>query len=386
MEYQLAAQAADRLGVTVRAVQKWAKAGKLHGAYKAGRDWMIPVSAAAPGSAENIIEISGFLPLMSADVGIGGCKDFIDSLPEDERRLALGEYYYYNGYPEKGLQTVEPFLDVENSTVSFSAVMICGYCALSLGRTHLVEYALKRLKTMLQRLETDGASPEMQALAVFCTAIYEIELHMPYSQGERLEQLMRYLPTGLRMYACYLLAYKAYFDQKYERMLGMIEIAVAVSPEIYTVAMTYLYVLGAVALMNLRQTERAMEYLHSAWSIAKPGEIYMPFVEHHGMLHGAVEVFFERKYPEEYARMVPMINSYNGAWRAMYNRYSGRKITNDLTLVEFNVAMLFQRGWKVREIAEHLFLSERTIKKHIQTVYEKLGISGRKELERYLQR
>ena len=45
MAFQTAKEAADRLGVTIRAVQKWAKEGKLDGAKKVGRDWMIPEEA-----------------------------------------------------------------------------------------------------------------------------------------------------------------------------------------------------------------------------------------------------------------------------------------------------------------------------------------------------
>lgn len=44
MKFETAAAAATRLGVTARAVQKWAKEGKLEGAKKVGRDWMIPIN------------------------------------------------------------------------------------------------------------------------------------------------------------------------------------------------------------------------------------------------------------------------------------------------------------------------------------------------------
>ena len=43
MKYETVKEAAERLGVTARTVQKWAAAGKIPGAMKAGRDWQIPV-------------------------------------------------------------------------------------------------------------------------------------------------------------------------------------------------------------------------------------------------------------------------------------------------------------------------------------------------------
>ena len=39
MKYETVKEAAERLGVTARTVQKWAAAGKIPGAMKAGRDW-----------------------------------------------------------------------------------------------------------------------------------------------------------------------------------------------------------------------------------------------------------------------------------------------------------------------------------------------------------
>ncbi len=384
MQYQSVAQAAERLGVTPRAVQKWAKDGKILGAYKAGRDWMIPTSSVIPGAAETKTEVSTPLPLMSTGVGVGKCLEYVNSLEGVEHTLALGEYYYYSGQPQKGLELVEPLLDAKDSGISFSAAMIYGYCNLCLGHTHLVEYAVKILQPLLDRVDAAEVSPRLRALAVFSRALYEIELHIPYSQGDRLESLMRYLPMGLKMYACYLLASKMYFTKNYERVLGMVEVAIAASPDTYTVAMTYLYVLGAVALINLRQTEKAREYLRSAWEIGGPGGLYMPFVTHHGLLQGLVESFFEKEHPEQYSHLVSMIHSYNKGWRQMYKMHSGRQIADNLTIKEFSIAMLFHRGWRVKEIADHMSLSERTVKNYIQIIYEKLGISGRKELEQYM--
>ena len=54
MKFETASQAAERMGVTVRAVQKWAKEGKLEGAQKVGRDWMIPFGATVVDSIKHI--------------------------------------------------------------------------------------------------------------------------------------------------------------------------------------------------------------------------------------------------------------------------------------------------------------------------------------------
>ena len=46
--------------------------------------------------------------------------------------------------------------------------------------------------------------------------------------------------------------------------------------------------------------------------------------------------------------------------------------------------MLYSRGWRVAEIAGHLELSERTVKRIISDIYEKLDITSRGELNKYM--
>ena len=41
-------QAAERRGVAQVTVRRWCQQGKIHGAIRIGRDWMIPASAALP--------------------------------------------------------------------------------------------------------------------------------------------------------------------------------------------------------------------------------------------------------------------------------------------------------------------------------------------------
>jgi DNA-binding CsgD family transcriptional regulator len=55
-----------------------------------------------------------------------------------------------------------------------------------------------------------------------------------------------------------------------------------------------------------------------------------------------------------------------------------------LTPSERETAVLAAGGRTNREIAELLFLSPRTVENRLQRVYEKLGISGRTELDEAL--
>ena len=59
-------------------------------------------------------------------------------------------------------------------------------------------------------------------------------------------------------------------------------------------------------------------------------------------------------------------------------------IPNDFTSNEAEIMRLLLEGWKNRRIAEHLHLSEHTVRGQFQKIYDKTGCSNRLELALYL--
>ena len=54
--------------------------------------------------------------------------------------------------------------------------------------------------------------------------------------------------------------------------------------------------------------------------------------------------------------------------------------TNALTRREMEVLQCLQKGWRVRQIADTLFVSEKTVRKHLEHIYQKLQIHDSREL------
>jgi DNA-binding NarL/FixJ family response regulator len=54
-----------------------------------------------------------------------------------------------------------------------------------------------------------------------------------------------------------------------------------------------------------------------------------------------------------------------------------------LSTREWEVVELVAQEYKNREMAEKMFISEQTIKNHLHNIFEKLGVSGRKDLKVY---
>jgi DNA-binding CsgD family transcriptional regulator len=56
------------------------------------------------------------------------------------------------------------------------------------------------------------------------------------------------------------------------------------------------------------------------------------------------------------------------------------EVVTPLTGREFDVALLAAQGRSNREVADELYLSPRTVENHLQRIYTKLGVRGRRDL------
>ena len=390
-KYETVQEAAERLGVTVRAIQKWAKEGKIFGARKMGRDWQIPADAYHPGvscrvNAEGQRVVTGFpLPLINAAFTPGEAKAFVDAMEnEDERVLAQGELLYFSGHPAEAAALLSPYLDSQVPWQRLSAEIVCIFAYLSLDRLHLAQFSIDRLRDQLHEDLHDDITPELRAVRVFAATLVAVELHFPLEKIPPLDEHLRYLPEGLRLFGCYILAHIAYLRHDYARALGIAQAALCFVSQQHPLPKIYMHLISAACHMSLKQVDAAKQHVAAAWALAAPDGLVSPFGEFHSLLQGLSELLFRKEGGVSAALVREVTNRYGKGWREMHNRIADRQVTQVLTPTEFTVAMLYHRGWHAREIAEHMELSERTVKNYLQVVYEKLQINGKKELEKYM--
>lgn len=387
MTYQTAQEAAQRLGVSPRSIQKWANDGKIPGAQKVGRGWMIPANAVVLAD-ETFAQGHPFrmpMPLLNSSFAPGQALNFIDALPNaDDRAIAMGEYYYFSGQAEKAAETVEQYLDSPDESLSYSAALLYTFSNLSRGHIHLAHFALNSLHTYLERGLRSQSSPQLRAIGIFTATTANVLLHLPVPNTPPLEDYLRYLPDGLRLYGCYVLAHRAYLEKNYERCLAIADMGLSLFAGSYPIATVYLHLAAVMALMNLKRFEDAQQRFAAAWALAEPDGFIEPFGEHHGLLQGMVEIHFKKNHPELFERIISITYSFSAGWRRVHKNESDVEIADNLTTTEFTIAMLYNRGWTVKEIAAHMDISPRTVNRMVSTIYEKLGVSNREMLGKYM--
>ncbi len=403
MKYITIKEAAQKWGISERTVQTLCSAGRVPGAEKFGGSWAIPENAEKPGDprrarAEPIavaeapaeieqarIPMRVAMPLLNTPFRLGTVMDAINAMEDPEtRNIALAEYYYFSGRSEKASETAEPYLMHEDVAVRLSACWIYAYANLALDRISMARLAMGIVQKTVEAVD-ENTPVRDKALAVCVSTGASVLLHLPLPKIlSPLKQYIHMMPAGLRLFVLYVEAHHSYLNKQYGAAIGIAETALALEGELYPIPSIYLHLVATMGYINLKRPEQAKEHLLEAWSIAQPDDLIEAFGEHHGLLGGMLEAVLKKEAPEDFKRIIAITYKFSAGWRKIHNPDTGNNVADNLTTTEFAAAMLAARDWTNQEIAAHMGISEYTVRHHISTALQKLNVSQRKDLQKYM--
>ena len=397
MEFESATKAAERLGVTVRAVQKWAKSGKLPGAKQIGRSWLIPVDAQVtesavrtqPGESQPVKTAAVSknqripFPFLNRSFEPGTAWKAASSVEDkDDRAIALGEYYYFCGQCERSVHELEPYLRHDDSCLALSANLIYLFDCLSLGNHADIHEVIEYIRQRVGRVLATESDPVIRANAILLGTTASVLLRSPQADVVALEKVMHVLPQPVQYFACYVLSHDAYLKENYERSCAIAETALAMGGERYPVAFNFLRTMLCISLMCQRKVEEAKKCFEKLWDrVWQDGGIEV-IGEHYLIMLGLPDLCLKWQKPDEFKQLLAVTKRFGVTWQKMQEQVFEKFHAKGLTLMEFNIASLYNRGWAVKEIALHMDISERMVKHHVAMIYEKLGIGNREELRK----
>ena len=322
------------------------------------------------------------MPLISSAFPLGGARACAEAFADaDERAIALAELAYFQGRPEDAIALARPYLESPEVGTRSSACFIFAYSNLPLGRIAQARYALDALER-----QAAAAGPDERPFAAFARDAALSLLHMNPDGATVPTELMARLPEGVRMFYAYVRAHQAYLEGRWDYSLGLAESALAMAMQTRPIPALYLHLVGCMDAMSLKRVDVAKRLFARAWELAGPDGLIQGVAEHHGLLGGLIETCVKPADPALYRRIIDITYRFSAGWRRVHNPRAGEDVADNLTTTEFSIAMLVNRGWTVREVAAFLDVSENTVKTHVKSVYQKLGISSRKELARYMLR
>ncbi len=325
------------------------------------------------------------MPLINTSFRPGYSGEAIVRMEDaDERNLALAEYYFFTGQAQKASDMAAPYLNHEDLALKLSACWLVGYANMTLDQIPAARYALHTLHTAAAKVD-EHASDREKALATCMPTGANVMLHLPIPKDEKpRKKYIALLQPGLRLFLLYVEAHYAYLGGHYGMAVGIAETALSLENEPYPIPTIYLHLAAAMGYMGARKPELARGHVLEAWEIAQPDHLIEPFAEHHGLLGGLLEATLKKSHPEEFKQIIQITYRFSAGWRKIHNPVTGENVADNLSTTEFAVAMLAARGWTNREIADHMGISEHTVRHHISVVLQKLHISQRKELQRFM--
>lgn len=289
------------------------------------------------------------LPLLNSSFEPGRAREVVEGFVDvDLRNIARAELFYFTGRAEECCEITRGYLSSRVIELRLSACILYGYSNLTLGNVAAV----------LLHLPTDG---------------------MP-AFGE----YSRMLPEGLRLFATYVMAHHTYLNGEIWSAYGMGKAALFMAERSYPISMTYIHCMMAVCAINRKHKQEAQEEMLRSWELAKMDGFLEPFIEHHGLLRGLIEACIRNRDPEAYQRITEGVISFSRGWMALHNPENRRKVTGELSTMEFSIAMLASGGWTNKEIGEHLGISINTVKHYLTDIFCKLNVKKRDELKKFM--
>ena len=392
-------EAAEKWGVSERRINQYCSEGRIPGAEKIGKAWVIPADADKPGDPRkrknqsvshkppNAPELfPGFMPLLNTRFEPGRCMETIEKMKAGPKKdIAMAEYRYFSGQAEKAMQDTEVYLTSTDGAIRLSACWIFAYSCLTAGRIDHARHALQEIQNTLAA--NRKTAPPVRAIESFAAFAAAVLLHLPLPEEmPPMETFLPLLPPGIRAFALYVLAHYLYLKEEYGQSAGIVEATLAMGADAYPISAIYLHLVAVMDYMSLKQPDRAQTHLLTAWEIARPDDLIEGFGEHHGLLGAMLEATIKPKWPEDFKRIIDITYRFSSGWRRVHNPITGHDVADDLTTTEFAIAMLAARGWTTQEIANHLNISANTVKDHISEAMRKLGVETRKDLKKYMLR
>lgn len=175
-------------------------------------------------------------------------------------------------------------------------------------------------------------------------------------------------------------------DGQYLKLIGLAERFIesaSIFPNVLVQVYTYIY--EAAAKGKLGHHEEAGVTLKKALDIAAPDHIIMPFVENGEYIAEILtRLHSTGLYPAVLGKICETIPLLEKNRKTMMARFSSGDNRLPLTEREWSIAELVANGLPNRMIGQTLHIAEVTVKKALQSIYTKLGVSSRTALAKIM--
>ena len=402
MEFITVKEAAAKWQVSVRRVQVLCNDGRIKGAYRFGKSWMIPTTAVLPNARRQNEEPhlpmprkSPFLDMTNLYDKVGLADECAEMLINQPEAYALfrAQIAYRRGEIEKVYEQARYFL---NAHSGFYAIlgggMLLAQCAIWRGDLFLWKEAKKHICEAPCRDEHDRELVSL-SLAIIDSSIYDNKDFPEWFQSGNFEALpgdahpaakvfyIKYLYMAayavatkqMRLEGMEGLSFMRVLPNVIEPLISQAVIDETVLPEMY------LRMSCAVAYFNAGEKDKAIAHMDKAVKLALADRLYGFLAEY---IRHFEELLLQRitlQDPSAVVAVKSMYSLYSVGWARLSSQVRERINVVDLDAMERQIVKFCAFGYTNKEIASMLYISESTVSHAITKILNKTGLLTKKE-------
>lgn len=399
-------QAAEKWGVTPRRVQGLCKEGKIKGAIRWERTWMIPDHAVLPSTNKGeephmpMPKKSPFLDMTGIYNEAGMAEESATLLENNKEahELFQAQIAYRRGEIERVYDKARYFLSAHSGFYAIlGGGMLLAQCAIWRGDVRLWNEAKRHICQAPCNTSTEREIVSL-TLAIIDSSIYDNKDYPQWFTRGNFEVLPSDAhPAAKVFYIKHLfmaafavaskelelegvsgLALMKMIPNTIEPFITQARVDKTVIPEIF------LRLSCAVAYHYSGQRELAISHIDKAIALALPDGLYGILVEYVRHFDGLLEERIALVDPSCELIVKELYRTYSIGWARLSGTVRNRYIATNLTSREREIAKLVAFGFTTKEIAAMLYISESTVKQTVLRVVQKTGVKDRSEFSSIL--
>lgn len=399
-------EAAEKWGVTPRRVQGLCKEGKIRGATRWERTWMIPDHAVLPSTNKGeephmpMPKKSPFLDMTGIynEAGKAEASALLLENNNEAYQLFQAQISYRRGEIERVYDKARYFLSAHSGFYAIlGGGMLLAQCAIWRGDVHLWNEAKRHICQAPCNTSTEREIVSL-TLAIIDSSIYDNNDFPAWFTRGNFEVLPSDAHPAAKVFYIkylYMTAYDVASRQKevegvsglalmkmipntIEPLITQARVDKTVIPEIF------LRLSCAVAYHYSGQRELAISHIDKAIALALPDGLYGILVEYVRHFDGLLEERIALVDPSCELIVKELYRTYSVGWAKLSGTVRNRYIATNLTSREREIAKLVAFGFTTKEIAAMLYISESTVKQTVLRVVQKTGVKDRSEFSSIL--
>ena len=406
MKLMTVKEAAQKWGVTPRRVQGLCKEGRIKGASRWERTWMIPAHAVLPSAAKGaephmpMPRRSPFLDMTNLYDTQGKADEacaLLENNPE-ARALFEAQIAYRRGEIDKVYDKARYFLSAHSGFYAIlGGGMLLALCAIWRGDIGLWYEAKRHLCEAPCQSEAEREIVSL-SLAIVDSSVYDNKDYPTWFTMGCFDALPSDAhPAAKVFYVKYIymnafalasnqmalegmegLALMRMIPTIIEPLISQAIVDQTVIPEIF------LRLSCAVAYHNAGDRENALRHIDKAIALALADGLYGILTEYVRHFDGLLEERIAARDGAALDIVSSLYHRYSVGWARLSGAVRNRNIAVNLTSREREVAKLVAFGFTTKEVARMLFISESTVKQTVLRVVQKTGVKDRSEFSSIL--